>query len=560
MKKKITILCLSVLPFLLNAQNIPNRDFENWEVKSLAENLEEWQTTLSELNLALLNVDNVEKSTDAQHGDFSLRLSNSIINNDSVFGYALLGSVGDEGPNGGISYTSDIDSITGYYKCNMVSGDTATVLIIQYNATDTVYNFYGIGGVENNWTRFAIPVDAQNGTNDEVFVGFVSTNPDLPGGPDATFHPDSWIMFDNIAFTHSSSTPAILPNHSFENWDAITYEDPQGWFTLNLYSTLFGAEVSVEKTTDAYSGDYAMKITSKYQPVFDDTIGIALNSEIGDILPGGFAFNEVPTTISGYYKYSPIVSTDTAMFALFLTRYDTVNDSTITVYQQFFQLENQANYTSFSFDIDTTGLANSGFDSANIILLSSQYAFSGGVPAGSELYIDELWLDSKCAYADTTSLFGADTIYLEMTNFSLEYFELPNDYIYYSWSNGDTTNILNTLTDGTYSVSVVDMNNCEISDTSYFDFEILTLIESPITNLISIFPNPTSSIINIDLTQTKQSLEKEITVFDLVGKQIIHTFVQEQNVKIDMRKLPQGIYYLDIRIGEELTAYKVVKK
>ena len=55
----------------------------------------------------------VEKSIDAHEGVFSILLSNDTIWNeddsklDSTFGYALQGSLGEDGPNGGISYTSD---------------------------------------------------------------------------------------------------------------------------------------------------------------------------------------------------------------------------------------------------------------------------------------------------------------------------------------------------------------------------------------------------------------------------------------------------------------------
>ena len=493
--KKI-VLVAGIVLFLINsisAQNIPNRDFEVWVEDTLTENLTDWLTTLSDQNAIFL--DNVQKSTIAQDGNYSLRLSNSVINNDSIFGYALHGSIGNDGPDGGIPYTSEIDSITGWYQSGMGNGDSAVILVIQYSDVDTVMDVFNMGGVQSSWSRFSFPLTSFSDTLEEVFVGFISTNPDLPGGT-GIFNDSSWILFDNIAFTSVSGTPAAIPDHSFENWEVITYENPEDWYTLNMFSAILGDSTSVEKTTDAYSGNYALKITSTYQSVFDDTSGMALNTQIGENLGGGFAFDEVPTNISGYYKYLPAVTQDTAMVVIILSKWDSVGDSTITVKIQGFQLLSQSSYTQFSFDIDTTGLRPEDFDSANIILVSSIYAFDGGAPVGSQLYVDQLWLDSKCAYADTTQIWNQDTVNFQTNMAQDSFYNVSGTYTSYLWSTGDTTSLLNTVTSGNYSL-VVNDGVCDIEDETYFSFTIPDPCDYADT--ISIFEDDSAIIYSSDI-------------------------------------------------------------
>ena len=565
MKKLLTLLFASSFLYA-GAQNIPNREFEDWFLDTLYENTGEWHTSLDDFYSP--EILTVEKSTDAQDGNYSILLSNDTIEGDTTFGYAVQGFL-DDGPDSDpLIYTSDIDSITGWYKCDMGAGDSAVVIVFQYSDTDTTNDAFTIGGTQNSWTRFSFPLQDLGDTLTEIFVGFVSTDPDIIGT--SVFHPESWIMFDNIEFTHASLTPALIPDNSFEDWYAEDYEDIEDWVTFNWFSTILGEDLQVEKTTDAYSGDYAMKITSYYTEAFDDTVGLAATSEIGDKLPGGFAFNEVPLSISGYYKYLPAEPWDTAALAVILTNWN--GDSTEEVLLEVFQLTEETNYTHFSFDLDTAGLDTTMFDSVNIVFVSSQYVFDGGAPEGSELYIDDIWLDSKCAFADTSELWDIEDTLLEIAYSGLpstDYsFEGPAGYSTYTWSEGvnsvDDINVVHIQFDGsnkdTLSLIVLDSNNCRIEDMIIVEIQFLESTLDKLLNEISIYPNPTSSTINIDLTQTEQSLEKEITILDLSGNKIMSTFVNSSNKQIDISNLSSGAYFMNIRIGEELMTYKVIKK
>jgi len=561
---------MGALVNFLFAQNIPNRDFENWYIDTLYENTNEWETPFDEFFSP--EILTIEKSVDAENGNLSVKLSNDTIWNeddmqlDSTFGYVIQGMFGDNGPESGVVYTTDFDSITGWYKNEMVGNDSAIIVISKFSTTDTTFDAFTIGGVNATWTRFSFPVSAVSGALEEVLVAFVSTDADIIDNG-IIFNPNSWIMFDNVAFTHPTTTPDPIPDNSFEDWYAESFEDAENWWSFNYYSHLAGENLQVTKTTDAYSGDYAMRITTEHIVLeVDDTIGVVSNSQIGDTLPGGFAFDEVPTSVSGYYKYNPATSADTAAVIVALSKWNSDSNYTEEVDLQFFQLVEAANYTQFHFDIDTSGLDTTMFDSVNILFVSSQYSFDGGAPLGSELFIDELWLDSKCAFADTTELWATlDTNIVEGGDVPMFNFYGPEGYSDYVWSEGQSFNEDSSITLDrndtiVLGLSVTTVDNCVISDTITLYVEWFGSVNDNIKSLISVFPNPATSTIFIDLTQTEQSLEKEITISDLLGNQILSTFVQAESKRINISEYPVGVYLLKIRIGEELATYKVVKK
>lgn len=62
-----------------------------------------------------------------------------------------------------------------------------------------------------------------------------------------------FLLFFSTYYSYSQ-----IPNNSFEYWSTIEgIEEPDGWFSNNAQS-----HISVQKTTDAYSGDYAVEILS----------------------------------------------------------------------------------------------------------------------------------------------------------------------------------------------------------------------------------------------------------------------------------------------------------
>lgn len=100
------------------------------------------------------------------------------------------------------------------------------------------------------------------------------------------------IFVSFIIFT--CSTKAQIPNNSFENW---ANGMPDGWFANNI-APLY---VTVTQSTDAHTGSYAVK----GEVINFNGVGMPpiVQSGVGG---GGFALNQRPKSITGYYKFTSV--------------------------------------------------------------------------------------------------------------------------------------------------------------------------------------------------------------------------------------------------------------
>lgn len=113
-----------------------------------------------------------------------------------------------------------------------------------------------------------------------------------------------------------------VPNGDLENWSAVPgaasgAERPDDWETPDILGATFGvSEAVVAKSTDSYSGGFAAKLTTKVITIpFVGDLVIPGTLALGTIIfdPGtlsagvvnGYPMTEAPTSLSGYYKYSP---------------------------------------------------------------------------------------------------------------------------------------------------------------------------------------------------------------------------------------------------------------
>ena len=96
--KKLLLILLPMLSLQGAAQVLQDGSFENWSQTPLFERLDWWNTSSEE---GLIN--NATKSTDAAEGLYALRIETQVFEDDTVFGFALYGEFGDEGPEQGLS-------------------------------------------------------------------------------------------------------------------------------------------------------------------------------------------------------------------------------------------------------------------------------------------------------------------------------------------------------------------------------------------------------------------------------------------------------------------------
>ncbi len=132
----------------------------------------------------------------------------------------------------------------------------------------------------------------------------------------------------------------------------------------------------------------------------------------------------------------------------------------------------------------------------------------------------------------------------------------------YEWTLGGavvgTTEDLSGLSQGSYAVEVTDAFGC-IFVRDGFVVENSVATKEPIwLSGMSIQPNPTSGMTTIVFAQLPQE-SVELNVTDATGRIVVRTISdQNQNVSLDCTMLPQGIYMLRIRSGNEIGMRKLV--
>lgn len=202
---------------------------------------------------------------------------------------------------------------------------------------------------------------------------------------------------------NNNNTYEALSDGDFENWKThtegeVSYEVPESkwWGSLNMLKTL-GCPLTMTKTTDAHTGNYAVKIETINwgdELIIPGIIAAGYfdkNQDIGENLLLGRDFEKKPDLLKGYFKYFP-ADQDTAILYSNLTKYnsetgirDTIAEGNISV------TDSITDYSIFeiSYDYYITGQIP---DTINVVFLTSISGqdFKGHV--GSTLFIDDVEL------------------------------------------------------------------------------------------------------------------------------------------------------------------------
>ena len=89
-----------------------------------------------------------------------------------------------------------------------------------------------------------------------------------------------------------------------------------------------------------------------------------------------------------------------------------------------------------------------------------------------------------------------------------------------------------------------------------FSYSRIVLTNCKTKNLpgISLYPNPTAGLINIQTTMPKTML----FVWNSLGQQVLSSPANQGVTTIDLGQFPQGIYYIEIRTADKSTYHKIV--
>ncbi len=147
------------------------------------------------------------------------------------------------------------------------------------------------------------------------------------------------------AFVSFASFAQTIPNGNFENWTVTTVENPQFFMCGNQEGDNgnYPSTPPVTKTTDAYHGTYAIRMTSAlFNNGTDTSKAWVADGNPGQTVTGGIPYNQTPTGVRFYYKAN-CAAGDTAINLVIFKK------NGLVIGQYFTTIGNQAsNYTLFT--------------------------------------------------------------------------------------------------------------------------------------------------------------------------------------------------------------------
>jgi hypothetical protein len=130
-----------------------------------------------------------------------------------------------------------------------------------------------------------------------------------------------------------------------------------------------------------------------------------------------------------------------------------------------------------------------------------------------------------------------------------------------SWAsftdNGDGTAKITGTTPANNENDPVVLEATDGSDTITQEFTIRVGVTEIYTNtnLIKFFPNPTTDVLNIQLSNNEVG---NISITDINGKELIRTQTSGQNTQIDLSNLSKGVYILNLEINGQMLKNKII--
>ncbi|HRS54225.1 MAG TPA: hypothetical protein P5250_05930 [Bacteroidales bacterium] len=269
MKKiKISLLLLSIIA-ICKAQNpIPNGNFETWS--STGYEYPQYYQYNSIIRSLISNnyyAPNVEKTTDAYHGNYAVKLTTIAASQDTIFGYFLNTPPNEGDVNtwiGGAPINETPTGIRGYYKYNLATIDSATIIVSFSKMGVNIGTYiFKVGGITNSYLPFQFTFNPPLSVAPDSVVfaavssNIFSSNNGIPG---------ACLYIDSISLLGITSQPAML-NGDFEYWQNNTLTYPNDWYMNNANEDNYGY---ISLTTDAAKGNYAIKLESYLEYDFDD--------------------------------------------------------------------------------------------------------------------------------------------------------------------------------------------------------------------------------------------------------------------------------------------------
>lgn len=132
----------------------------------------------------------------------------------------------------------------------------------------------------------------------------------------------------------------------------------------------------------------------------------------------------------------------------------------------------------------------------------------------------------------------------------------------FQWSFGGeaiegATGATHTATaDGTYSVTVTDVNGCS-STSDGFLFSTVGVTEQA-SMAFRVWPNPTDGLVRVQLDRPVGNAFH--TVMDATGRTIMQGAITGPSATIDLQQMPVGLYLITVQLGDQRHTARVVRR
>ncbi len=141
-----------------------------------------------------------------------------------------------------------------------------------------------------------------------------------------------------------------------------------------------------------------------------------------------------------------------------------------------------------------------------------------------------------------------------------ETFNLDLDDCYYftifnSYNNGFSINGYYILTDSEGTEVTMVEGDFGSSQTVPFGVIILAPVKEILNNSLSIYPNPATDLVHLNLEKTQ---DFDIKIYNITGKQILEkSYNNTNNVDINCSEFENGVYFLEINNGTTVVSRKI---
>ncbi len=120
---------------------------------------------------------------------------------------------------------------------------------------------------------------------------------------------------------------------------------------------------------------------------------------------------------------------------------------------------------------------------------------------------------------------------------------------------GETGQSFTATNTGNYAVEIT-VDSC--TQTSFCESVTVVGIKEQVENTISIYPNPTSGLITVDLGNNSSLVSYKITTID--GKMVEAGYTSNNLISIDLGNESRGVYFISIHQADSENVFKVVKQ